>query len=111
MHNSYRPVESVESGLGQSIREGDESRISRYTISRDKQVKWEELSHHSDRSEVVEERKSKREKKKKRSRRKGDITVGKFSVKLFENVVKLKCVRGVEWVHGLFLFPLVLGKI
>ena len=77
-HNSYRAVESVESGLGQSIREGDESRISRYTVSRDKQVKWEELSDHSDRSDVVEERKHKKEKKKKRSRRKGDITVGKF---------------------------------
>ena len=22
-----------------------------------------------------------------------------------------KCLRGVEWVHGLFLFPLVLGKM
>ena len=25
--------------------------------------------------------------------------------------VALKSLRGVEWVHGLFLFPLVLGKM
>ena len=38
-----------------------------------------------------------------------DFPIGHFKLPLL--MLVLEVLRGVEWVHGLFLFPLVLGKM
>ena len=66
----YRDIQSVESGIGESIREGDESRVSKHTSrSNQRRVKWDNITDHSENDAGApphgedEEKKSRRKKK------------------------------------------------
>ena len=53
----------------------------------------------------------KKENKKKNKKQNKKQNKAKIIISTFRITFKDKSLRGVEWVHGLFLFPHVLGKM
>ncbi len=67
---AYRDFESgAESGIGRSIRTGEESRMTRYTVSPVKKVNFEDDQSDGKSSGIIEIKPSRKERKKEKRRR------------------------------------------